>query len=308
MELPFDQRHLVAMYSEGVINELPYELGTFPIVETSKQVAQDLIDWNIVDPLTRQLTAPAQELFAGVTDYQWALSGVLLLYDERQPVQAVIPEEFETFGLEYAVRDIPRVGFLIGYHDETLTTLTMAGGNITIAADQVRDPSSPSSIDQSIAQIVLNLCDPEKQWQPYPMPEVAIPAETAQALATPRVDDEKELAQQVGATRSALSKAKMSAATMDGLTELMRCHNVASAQIGLTERTPLGKRSAMHNALGLLFFVGSSKRGMVVSYPTRSFDGTGWITYTAATPSTIAKGIAELRRGLTAEGAPLVTV
>ncbi|WP_301155368.1 MULTISPECIES: hypothetical protein [Mycolicibacterium] len=304
----FDQRHLTALYVDGLINELPYELGTFPIVDVDKQVRQDLIDWNIVDPNTGELTAAARQLFSGITDYEWAMSGILLLHNERRPVTAVIPEEFEAMGLQYAIRDTPRVGFLIGHRNDTLTTLTMAGGNIALTEDRVHKPGDTALADRTVAQIIANLCDPQRQWEPFPMSEVAIPATLASKLATERPGSDEDRRDQATAARLSLKNAKMMPTTVDSLADFMGCDNVASVQATLTVRTPLGKTSAMNNALGVLFFVGPRKKGVVVSYPTRAFDGSGWINYAPATVPMIAKGVAAVRRGLKASNAAIVTV
>lgn len=305
----FDQRHLTALFADGLITELPYELGPFPVVATDRQTRQDLIDWNIVDPDSNALTRPAADLFSGITNYDWALSGLLLLYSERRPIQMDIPDEFVQMGLQYSIRDIPRVGFLIGYRAGTLTTLTVAAGNIAIATDAVTTTGKPNQVDHDAAQIILNICDPQRRWKPYPMPPVAIPSATAHALRDGRqFTDPDQKTKQIRDARRILSDAKMAATASDELAELMTCDNIAAAQIGLTVRSNLGRTTALNNALGLLFFTGTRKQGMVVSYPTRSIDGSGWINYESATPASVAKGVAALRRGITADNAAVVSV
>lgn len=306
--MSFDQRHLIALYSEGLITELPHELGAFPVTDIDKQVRQDLIDWSIVDPATNKLTPPAEEFLAGITNYEWAYSGLLLLYSERQPVTVELPEEFVQAGMQYAVRDIPRVGFLIGYRNQTLTTLVLAAGRITICADRVSHCEDPAAISQSVARIILNICDPQRQWNAYPLTKVSIPAAAATALRAGRPDTAEGVQAQVGAARKILREAEMARTTTNELAELLNCENNAAAQITHTLRTPKGKATAVYNAAGLMFFTSPTSQGTVVSYPTRGADGTGWITYEPGSEQALARGLDALRKALSAENVPIVMV
>lgn len=292
----FDQRHLIALNIMGLINELPLELGPMPAGDIGPEVADDLRRWGVVDPATGTLTDTAREQLAGIVDYEWALSGIVLLYSERRDVEVDLPQEWLQAGLQYSLRNIPRVTFLIGYRAGTLTTLTMARGHLAVAIDPVRAPGRQPEYTDAAA-VLAALLDPSGNWQPYPMDEVAIPAAAAQAAARYRDDDPADV---LDTTTEILTVAKMAAPTTRALRELLAADNVASAQVVLTRRTPIGKQRLKNSAIGVMFFDGDTKSGTVVSYPTRAIDGKPWITYQSATPNALTTAVTELHTALNA--------
>lgn len=290
----FDQRHLIALNLLGLINELPIELGPMPAVEINREITEDLHRWGIVSTATGDLTEQAKEQVAGIVDYEWALSGIVLLYSERQSVEVDLPGEFLQAGIQYAIRDIPRVTFLIGYRRGTLTTLTLARGRLAVAIDQVLAHGAAGPY-RDAAAIISALLDPSGRWKPYPMDEVAIPASTATLLACDRDADLDEV---LDTTATTLREAQMAPPTMRALRELLSADNVANAEIVLTRRTPQGKRRVKENAAGVMFFDGEKARGAVVSYPTRAFDGRKWITYESATPEGLTRAVTALHKAV----------
>ncbi len=291
----FDQRHLIALNTMGLINELPVELGPMPVSEFGPEIAEDLHRWGVVDPATGGLSAIAEEQLAGVVDYEWALSGIVLLYSERRSVEVELPQEFLQAGLQYSLRDVPRVTFLIGYRDDTLTTLTLARGHLAVAIDEVHHTAATHPEYHAAAAVVAALLDPAGNWEPYPMDEIAVPAPAARAAARLRTDDLDDV---LDTTSDVLNDVNMAAPTTRTLHELLQADNVATAQIVLTRRTAVGKRRRKDSALGVMFFDSPAKSGTVVSYPTRAIDGKPWITYEPATPAALARGITELHAAL----------
>ncbi|MDD4865564.1 MAG: ESX secretion-associated protein EspG [Mycobacterium sp.] len=289
----FDQRHLIALYRRGLINELPLELGPMPVFELDGSVDLDLRRWNIVNE-AGELTPPARELLAGLTNYEWALWGIVLLYNERRKIEVDLPEEFVRYGVQYALRDIPRVTFLIGYRDAVFTTITMTGGRLAIATDQARN-TDPDRLNMTAGAIIKAILDPSDSWHPYPLERFSIPAATADAL---KQDRGKDLDDVVEATRDGLRDAGMAGTTVRTLSELLKQDNVALAQIALTRRGPEGKKTAKQNAAGVMFFTGEHT-GSVVSYPTLGMDGRQWITYEPASPEALGRAVGELHTGLT---------
>lgn len=287
----FDQRHLIALNSLGLINELPIELGPMPIGEITGEISEDLYRWGIVTPVGA-LSPQAAEQVAGIVDYEWALSGIVLLYSERQPIEVDLPEEFLQRGFQYSIRDIPRVTFLIGYRQNTLTTLTLARGHLAVAIDRVM-ADGPDGQYQDAGAIIAALLDPTDEWAPYQMDEVAIPAATATALAADRDADLDEVLE---STTTTLLDAQMAQPTVRALNELLSADNVASVEIVLTRRTPQGKRRVKRHSAGVMFFDGDKGRGRVVSYPTRAFDGRTWITYESATPDALTRAVTALHK------------
>jgi len=293
----FDQRHLIALNSLGLINELPIELGPMPGGEITGEITEDLHRWGIITA-SGEMSAEARDQVAGIVDYEWALSGIVLLYSERQPIEVDLPGEFLQAGVQYSIRDIPRVTFLIGYRQGTLTTLTLARGHLAVAIDRVLAPG-PNGAHHDAAAIIAALLDPAGRWAPYPMDEVAIPATAATVLARDRSADLDDVLESTTAT---LREAKMAPPTLRALNELLATNNVATAEIVLTHRTPHGKRRAKETAVGVMFFEGEKRSGTVVSYPTRAFDGRKWITYESATPQALTRAVTALHNAHDAAG------
>lgn len=289
----FDQRHLIALYQRGLINELPIELGPMPVFDLGPSVDEDLKRWNIVDPSTNELTEPAQEYFAGLVGYEWAVWGIVLLYNQRMEIVSDLPEEFLQYGVQYAIRDVPRVSFLIGYREGTFTTATLAAGQLALATDRARS-NTDEHRNEAVGQIIMAILDPQKQWKPHPMERISIPAAAAEALKRDRTDDTEDVLE---TTRDGLRDAGMARTTVRGLAELLSQDNVAVSQITISRRAPQGKQTVYHNAMGVMFFVGEPG-GVVVSYPSRGLDGRQWINYEPATPAAMTEAVAALRRGL----------
>lgn len=286
----FDQRHLIALYTAGLINELPQELGPMPVGPVDSEIVNDLHRWGVVDPTTGGLTPAAHTQLAGVVAYDWALSGIVLLYSERRAVEVELPLELLQAGVQYSLRDIPRVTFLIGYRDNTLTTLALARGHLSMAIDTVEN-HGPHSEYRAAAAVIAALLDPAGRWQPYPMAEVSIPAAAAAAAARPRDHDSREV---LDATTTTLTEANMGVPTVRGLTELLAADNVATAQIVLTHRTPAGKRRLDNTAAGVMFFDAPTTSGTVVSYPATAIDRRTWITYQPATLDALTTAVTAL--------------
>lgn len=294
----FDQRHFIELYRRGLLETLPLELGPMPVVDLGHELWEDLIRWNVVDGRTGQLAPEAQELFAGIIDYDWALWGLVLLYNERRTITADLPEELFQFGVQYAVREIPRVPFLIGVRGQRVVTTVIANGEMDISSDPTEGPRD-SVRHQQVGRILLSLLDPQRSWEPYPMPRVSIPAPHSggAGLAAPRNGDSKARKKEARTTVATLEGAGSSSTAAAVIGELLSQDNPASAQITVSRRGATGVETAPDNAIGLLFFSGT-KRGMVVSYPTRSVVGSPWVTYEPATPESVGRAIGAVREGL----------
>lgn len=306
-ERQFDQRHLIELFNRGLVNELPYELGPMPALPGDPEIGQDLASWNVIDSRGR-LTREAAQLFAGITGYSWAISGTLLLYNERRDVQAKIPDEFLQYKLQYAIRDIPRVTFLIGVLSKTvegvaepvISSIVQARGRLVIGSDHY--PGTEEGAYEKVAQIVSAIVDPKGVWKPYPLAETAIPAATATAVAADRNTDPEQVDEIVETTTNGLVEAGLSAPTVRTLTEMLRRDNVANVELALTKRTAIGKKMALYNAAGVLFFIGDTsgvadRKLLAVSYPTRAIDGQKWITYESANLDSMTRAIAAMHDG-----------
>ncbi|OHU47219.1 hypothetical protein BKG82_26555 [Mycobacteroides chelonae] len=293
----FDARHLMELFKRGLINEMPAELGPIPIVDTPPSVWEDLVRWNVVDNSTFQFTSDAAKLFSGLVSYEWALWGVVLHNNQRRKVEARLPEEFRQYGVQYAIRDIPRDTFLIAVKGTGITTIvSVAGGHLEIGYDEAR---SSSQVFEHVARIVERIHSPDKdkQWAPYPIKRVSVPWVVSSSLATERTNDPEALSKSVKATTRGLSLAGMTVKTTKTIEELLQQDNVANVQLCLTVSTPTGRVTALNNSVGVMFFVGEYE-GYAVSYPRRSADGSLWITYEPGSVEAVVTGIAAMRDGL----------
>ncbi|RAV04384.1 hypothetical protein DQP56_00770 [Mycolicibacter senuensis] len=266
-----------------------------PVFDQGPHLWDDLIRWGVVDGRTSQLVPEAQELFAGVTRYDWAIWGLLLLYNERRPVTADLPEEFLQYGVQYAVRDIPRVPFLVGVSGHTVTTTVLAGGEMNIYSDPTSSQRD-AELHLQVGKIVLAILDPGCRWPPYPMARVSIPAPDADSIGRRNADPKtrkKETSEAV-ATLQAAGAAPSAAAALG---DLLSQDNVALAQLTASRRSSTGLETAKSNAAGVMFF-GGTKTGAVVSYPVRGLDGRQWVNYEPATPENVSSAIEALRSGI----------
>ncbi|AOS94964.1 hypothetical protein AN480_28390 (plasmid) [Mycobacterium intracellulare subsp. chimaera] len=304
----FDQRHLIELHRRGLLERLPMELGPMPIANFGPQLWEDLIRWRIVDGATETLNPEAKKLFDGLINYEWAVWGIVLLYNERRRVVADLPAEFFRFGVQHAVRDIPRVTFLIGVLNQRVTTAVLANGELDISSDPAEGPR-PADIQRQIAKILLTVLDPGQKWAPYPMTRVSIPAPDSggRKLSALRNGDPKERKKILSTTTAGLKKAGVTAQTSEVIAELLSQDNPASAQITVTRKTGTGRHTARDNAAGVLFF-GGTKTGVVVSYPTRAPDHEPWVTYEPGSVDGVARAIAALQDGLEAADPAAITV
>lgn len=304
----FDQRHLIELHRRGLLDRLPMELGPMPIVDLGPQLWQDLIRWRIVDGATEALNPEAEKLFTGLVNYEWAVWGIVLLYNERRPITADLPRELFQYGVQYAVRDIPRATFLVSVLEHRVTTAVLANGDIDISSDPVEGPRD-SDVERQVAKILLTVLDPAQLWGPYPMSRVSIPAPHSgpRKLSAPRTADPKERKKVVSSTTAQLRSAGVSAQSRAVIAELLRQDNVAAAQITVTCATPTGRSTAHENAAGVLFF-GGTKTGIVVSYPVRAVDQRPWVTYEPGSAESLARAVAAIREGLDAADPAAITV
>jgi hypothetical protein len=325
----FDQRHLIRLHQVGLLTELPYELGPMPSFDFGPGIDYDLERWNLVrrDPGTEHgfsFTEEAAEVFAGVDHWDWAVWGLALLYDERPRITVDLPDEMMQYGLQYALRDIPRVTFMITVREDIVTVILHNSSRISIDAL----PAHPDPAKQ-IGTILRELLDPKGQWQPYPLTgEVVVPLETVTQAAVRRIDPDgpgrldledmrenyayasefttavenakteasAEAAEQSEKVRDILTGSGLSQRPARALAELLKVHNVANVQVCATWRGPTGKVALTEAAAGVSFFDGGDDehRGVVVSWPMTHYGDDLWVTYAPGTEDAYIRAIRSL--------------
>jgi hypothetical protein len=327
----FDQRHLIRLYQLGLLYEPPYELGPMPSFPFGPAIDADLVRWNVINGSNKTFTPEAAELFAGVDQWQWAVWGLVLLYDERCRVRIEIPDELKHYNIQYAARDIPRIGFMVTVRDDIITTLMLNEGQMSIAAV----PVSGDPVIQ-VARNLKSLFDPHDKWQPYPLTsEVSASMDTLHTAAKTRVDPDgpdrldredlreesdnesklqeklkehegkatKAAAKESERVRDILNGAGLSRNTSHTLAELMKVHNSANAQVCITWRGPTAKIKLDGCAAGVSFFDGEDDkhRGVVVSRPYRAPDGSSWVTYAPGSEKAYISAVRSLYSMITAQ-------
>lgn len=305
----FTLRHLVEMYSRGFITAVPAELGMIPHAEPDEKYLADLVRWNVVNGATFTLTPEAQELFRGLITYEWAVWGVVLQYNENVKVSAAIPDELAQYGIQYAIRSVPRASYMLGVNGNKVTTAIAGGGDIDISEDYARGSENVSAL---VAKILMTILDPEQRFSPYPITPTTVPHAVTRKLAGGRSTKPEDRLKELKKAQRSLAGAGMADSTTEALTELLGLDNVTNAVVAMTRRTATGRVYAHNNATGVLFYLGKRDGevfpGAVVSYPKRGPDGRLWIRYEPADEASLARAIEAMYVGMgTAPQKALVT-
>lgn len=301
----FTVSHWHWLAATGLVRPMPSELGpTFPHLLTSEaQIVHDLKAWSALDD-TDRLTAEAATMFGAVTGHAaLTVFGTVLLYAQRRS-PASVPPLLKEFGLEAAVRDVPRVTFVVGLTDREVVTALVNNTSVVFTRRLRR-----SGIHADAASAVLDLLNPEGHWRAHPLPApIVLPADVVDQLAqNPDAsalidtaadpdDDDATKAQDAAlrdrsrkATRRVLSAAKTPAGSSAIIAEMAACTTHALAQITVaTNQVDVARGEP--GALALVFL---REAGMVASYPS----GAGKfrrITYRSGTASGIEAGIKAL--------------
>ena len=306
----FTISHWHWLAAKGMAPQIPAELGpTFPHLFTSEaQIVHDLTAWSALDS-RGEITEEAAGMFAAVSGAAaMTLYGTVLLYAHRRdPVE--LPFELKEFGLEAAVRTVPRVTFAIGLTGQEVVTVLVNNSTAVFARRHRRTELVPDA-----AAALRGLLDPGADWAPYPMAgPVTLPAETVDMLATGEdtagvIDeepDENATDEQRAAdaerrkkvdksVRTTLKRARIPTGAAEDIAGIATATTDALAQVTLRTRevdVPRGEPAAL--AIAFL-----RNRGVVASFPSGS-GANRHITYVSGNSSGIETGIESLRRVVT---------
>ena len=306
----FTISHWHWLAAKGMVRHLPAEMGpTFPHLFLSEaQIIHDLTAWSALD-VRRRITPEAEEMFGAVSGAaEMTLYGTVLLYAHRR-APVTLPAELKEFGLEAAVRNVPRVSFAIGLTErETVTALV---NNLSVVF--TRQLRRGDAADDA-AGALLRLLDPEGNWPTYPLSTpITLPAEVAEQLATSeetsgvidsepsedatekeRADDLEKRKRIVSGARKVLRGARIPSGSAEVIADIAGSTTDALAQVTLRTRDVDVSRGEP-GALAINFL---RNKGAVASYPS----GNGQfrrILFVSGNLSGISTGIATLRRGFT---------
>lgn len=307
----FTTSHWHWLAAHKMVPPMPSDLGpTFPYLFLSEsQIVHDLTEWSALDR-SGQVTSEAADMFAAVTgSADLTLYGTVLLYaHRREPIE--IPGELKEFGLEAAVRNVPRVTFALGVTNREVVTALV--NNSTVVFNRRYRRTADAVPDAAAA--LRELLDPTEDWAPYPMKgPVTLPADTAEELATSEetagvIDDEPgedatdeqraadaERRKNIDkAVRATLKRARIPTGAAEDIAGIATATTDALAQVTLRTRevdVPRGGPAA----LAIAFLRG---RGVVASYPSGS-GANRHIIYVSGNRTGIETGIEGLRRVVT---------
>lgn len=302
----FTISHWHWLAAKDYVRRIPSELGpTFPHLFSSEaQVIHDLKEWGALDA-DGTITDEAAAMFAAVTGYaDLTLYGTVLLYGQRRAPKQ-IPTQLVEFGLQHAVRDVPRVSFAIGIGEREVVTALV--NNTTIVFSRRLRRTSDTA---DAAATVLDLLDPDQQWPAYPLNNpIVLAGETVNELATSKATaglidtepgEDATGEERVAHTehrdkvrtgvRTILAAARTPDRAAEAIADIATCTTHALAQITLrTSSVDVSRGDA--GALALAFL---RDRGVVASYPTGS---RRWrrITYVRGTEGGIEAAISAMR-------------
>lgn len=281
----FSVHHLSWLHRHGFLHDLPHELGPFPVnPDLSDTGAFDallgsqLSSWGIVSDGV--LNPDAGFLFESLMGQgaEWVLWGTVLLYSLKTDARASFdPKGIDEWGLKHAVRDVPRVQFMIAHTPREIVSAINAPPNLIIN----RIPVTGEDIALQTGRVLRALLDPQENWKPWSGPTVTAKMAEIRTLAEnpelSRLDleDEEALTRRPDQMRRALLGMELSPKTAETMAELSRFPTTAAAQVSVNYPTP-GGLVTPKVAMGVTFFDGA---GIMVSYPVGKTDETRAVYY-----------------------------
>lgn len=301
----FTVSHWHWLAAKNMVRQMPAELGpTFPYLMTSEaQIMHDLTAWSALDE-DGLLTPEAGAMFGAVTGHaELTVYGTVLLYGQRR-APAELPPELKGFGLEAAVRDVPRVTFAIGVDTREVVCAVVNNTSVVFTRRLRRGDAVTDA-----AAGVLDVLDPESLWKAYPLPaSVVLPGTVVDQLASdpdastlidtepgPDANDDARAADDAyrnkarTSTRKILQAAKTPAGAQTAIADIAGATTHALAQITVKMRDVDVSRG-QPGAIALSFLLG---KGIVASYPSGSGD-LRRITYASGNVTGIADGLRAL--------------
>ncbi|WP_301850672.1 ESX secretion-associated protein EspG [Rhodococcus pyridinivorans] len=266
------------------ITEIPDEL--------EKVVAAQLISSGLVTD-AHTLSADARTLLDPLFSYDSAYSAVLLLHNQRQPVSIEIDEQWAEYVAD-SVRaaSTPRVYILVAASGATVTTALRAGDHIDVTQSTATD-----TFENTAAQNLLALADPEKSWSPAQISAVSFPAHLLDRAPlrppTPgrsNAQAEADHKETVFRFISALRDSGVSSRTVAAVEKLLRLDHIAAMHVAYISGP---HRMLSEGSASIDYF---HEAGVAVGGLQLAADGRKWKTLAPATQSEVATALRELKR------------
>lgn len=329
--MPFNARHLLWLNEHRYVGALPMELGPFPFpppVNTKSYndaLRDELRDWGLLAARTEAtagwIEGDTTEVFhpeahkllmdlAGNFEC-WKLGGSTLLHCLKTNDREEFEEEFaevDLWGLRHAVRDIPRVPFVIAVTGTEILTAVSRPDELVIGR---REMTHPPAVEAGRA--LLDMLDPKRNWTPWKGPQIMLPmsvstelassAETGAVVALPDPaadddDDAADAAAQEREARVAEQKTAIRTALMTGvgagfnestkLAELATKPLSSMTEAVITYPSANGMRLLEGLSIGVSFIEGE---GVMVSYPIGTTEHTRTVVYAPGTEENVVEAV-----------------
>ena len=294
----FSIHHLVWLQRVGLLTDLPYELGPFPMTldfmgsgKFDARIEEDLEEWGILVK-GRNLHPEAQFLFDAITGHaDWTLWGLVLLYSLKTNAREEFdPQKVDEFGLKHAVRDIPRVPFIIAVTKTEIVTALNAPPRLILH----RIPRA-GDVYKQVGEALRLMLDPEQNWEPWQGKRASLPFKSAKEIAADPelatlLDDEDARKKQAAAVKEKLLCADFSATTSKVLAELTEFPVSSSVVVNINYPTSKGLITP-NASMSVNYFEGA---GIVVSYPVGRDEDTRLLYYVPGDAAAFQTGVKAL--------------
>lgn len=297
----FSIHHLVWLWRNDHISDAPYELGPWPasmdFANTGKfdaRLKADLLKWGIISESTG-LHPDAKKLFeALVGNNEWSLWGTILLYAlKTNATETFDPEGNDEWGLKYAVRDVPRVKFVIAVTEREIITALNAPPQLVLNRVPRVGP-----VHKQVGETFQLMLDPTRGWKPWKGPKASLPWRTVNDLSknpetSTMTDDDEGRAAQSAVVKNIMSEIGVSPNTSKVMESLVKLPSSAAVRAAISMTSPRGRISP-DVGLGVTFYDDEDEGGVVVSYPVGKHEATRSIRYVPGDTQGFIDGVAAM--------------
>ncbi|TQC47031.1 hypothetical protein EEB14_22945 [Rhodococcus sp. WS4] len=281
-------------YLAGLLPSPVFELGPAAV-----QVPPGFED-TVIEQLTATgfITGPdtlsdgAKALLEPLTAYEEAYTGVILLHNERQPVQLDIDDQWMEF-LKNSLTDLPRVYFLVARSGNVLSVAVRAGEQIDLSQRTI--PGGPFA--PVAATVILDIGDPQHEWKPLKIAPVMILQALVEKAPVRRPNSDvdepavtKGYRAQADRFIAAVRGEGLSPSTATTLRTLLTYDHVAQTHVVHSN----GPRKLLSEGAATIDYF--HDRGVSVSGVRKTADGGMWKSIMPATAKNVADALHELTR------------
>lgn len=289
-DVPFPDRftmeHWQYLHWSGKVHHIPYRLAPFPpMVHAPGDLNDQLVAWNIVDPVTGRVAEDAERLFTDLTrDYSHAVFGHVTFPARAHDRTFDFPAEAKDWGLSDKVHIVPQVPFLITVcENKRVTSAVSTAEALSVNTSDCDHRDVPGAC---ISREILHMLDPKGLWGPRKLPDFRIPRSAADVFAADpvlgRIDGSRDENVYAAAVARVARESGVPRATVGILSELAKAPVVARLSMVAARITAAGEDISMGSAVEV-WLLGDDTGGMVARGPSRDKSGHLMVKYCPAT-------------------------